>query len=214
MVNGKMVRSVNPCNVEQAAKITNNVKDPCLHRLVDSAIKRDVGYELKQSMNGIFNTNTKFNLDFYDKPLAYFTDGETEPTEITGSYVYRPDGTIERITNITGMDIKITLNSSTLPNSTEEYVTATILHEALHAYFKSANTTFDHDIMVRKYIPWYKASLHAIYPSMTEGDLTGLAYGGLMQEAAFQTSSEYAMKSLYEGVNDSYKHARSGIPCH
>jgi hypothetical protein len=197
--------------------IKNNINDPCLKKMVAAAITRNIQYNLTQSMNSIFGRNANFNLEFIDAPLASSTDGITQTIAIDGHYIYEPDGvTIQRITDIKGMDVRITLNSTTLPNASEEYITATILHEALHAYFRAGNnvSSFDHNTMVNQYIPWYEAIMSSMYVSMSTPDLRGLAYGGLMNEAAFTTSTEYAMKNAYSLINDSYKGARSGTACH
>jgi hypothetical protein len=195
-----------PCIVptpEDILKIKNKVKDPCLRRMVDNSINRNIQYKLGKSMNGIFNTNTKFNLTFIDGPLDKLDDGVTQTIDKKGNG-----------RDIYSLDVQITLNSDVLPNSTEEYVTATILHEALHAYFRATNASFDHDVMAKEYIPWYIETMHSIYPSMTDSDLVGLAYGGLMRDPTFLISSEAAMAPQYDIINKSFREGRSGTGCH
>jgi len=191
--------------------ITNNVQDTCLKNMVNAAINRNIQYNLKESMNGIFGgKQTNFNLDFIDGPLATQTDGVTDVLNSTGNY----NTTEQRYTELLSMSVRITLNSSTLPGGSEEFTTATILHEALHAYFRLTNTSFDHEVMVSKYIPWFTSALKSIYPIITDYDATALAYGGLTQTAGALMGNQSAMLNDYLITNGDYKTAKSGTACH
>lgn len=121
-------------------------------------------------------------------------------------------GNKEPATN--NMSLLVTLNNAALKNASEEFVTETILHEALHAYFKSLNTSFDHTVMINQYIPWFKSSMQAIYPNMSDADLTALAYGGLLDDSGMFTSTEQGMINAYTMINRSYQTSQSGTPCH
>ncbi len=199
------------------ANIYNKVKDPCLYRLVEAARDRDIVYNINASMNKIFKSSASFDLYFEEAKLPYDIDGDTKASGMLGKIFLMPDGvTIDRIASLDQINVTIRLNSSTLPNASEEYVTATILHEALHAYFRMTRSqeAFDHYSMVKEYIPWFDAALKSIYPKMDEADRVALAYGGLMQDVAFTMGDQNAMKSLYGAVNDVYKRAKVGTPCH
>jgi hypothetical protein len=198
-----------------SAFIHNNVNDSCLRRLVQAAIDRNISYNMTESMNGIFDSNLRFNLNFTDVPLANDTDGDTQASDAKGTSILNSDGSL-RFTNLTALTLDIRLNSSTLPNASEEYVTATILHEALHAYFRATRSpiAFDHYNMVQEYIPWFNAAMKSIYPNMDEPIRVALAYGGLMRDVAFTMGDQSSLRNLYGGVNDSYKTAQSGTRCH
>ncbi|EHQ25530.1 hypothetical protein [Mucilaginibacter paludis] len=194
---------------DAALDTINHVKNPCLKKMVSEALKNNIQYELKKSMNGIFANSTKFNLSFIDTLLEPHTDGITTVTRTSTSAI---DGG-SRL-RIDGIDITIALNSYTLPGASKEYISVTILHEALHAYFRTLGyTSFQHDVMVTSYIPWFVTALQGLYPNITEPDAKALAYGGLMDSVAFFSSEEQAMTSAYGIVNNNYKTAASGTPC-
>jgi len=190
--------------------ITNNTNNPCLHNMVNSAIKRNIQYDLKNSMNSIFGgKQTNFNLNFSDAILDSTTSGITDVVSASGNY----NEAERRYTELYSMNVNITLNNTVLPGGSEEFTTATILHEVLHAYFRVTNTSFDHEVMVSHYIPWFTSTLKSIYPTMSDYDATSLAYGGLTQTAGFGLGLEAPMLNFYLLNNDSYKTAKSGTPC-
>lgn len=203
MMEGMGVKALVP----QVVEIKNNVKDTCLRKMVEDARNKNIEFNAKESMNGIFDSNSDFNLNFFDGPLATDLDGITHVSHTGGT-------TVGNRVKITSMDIDITLNSTTLPNSSAEFIAVTILHEVLHAYFAQVGIAFDHDVMVREYIPWFTSSLHSLYPTIPDTDLVALAYGGLMDNATFVNSPEYAMKNIYGSINDNYKGGRLGSKCH
>ncbi|QKJ31385.1 hypothetical protein HQ865_16980 [Mucilaginibacter mali] len=217
-INGKLVvRGVPPPDstsnggtpCEPVQDIKNKVNDPCLHKMVDSAINRNIEYDASESMKGIFDSNSDFNLTFLDNTLSSTIDG-TSQVQHAGASIQQ--GTGKRI--ITSMDINITLNSQTLPNASQEYITATILHEVLHSYFIQAGYIGDdHDTMFNKYIPWFESALHAIYPQLDNNDLQALAYGGLLDSQAFKNSTEGANGNLYFTINNLYKYGNKGKKC-
>jgi hypothetical protein len=49
--------------------ITNSVKDSCLKSMVQSSIDSDIKFNIKQSLNSIFNNNDDINLRYYDSAL-------------------------------------------------------------------------------------------------------------------------------------------------
>jgi hypothetical protein len=201
-----------PCLADKiASKIYDNVANPCVHTMVEAAISRNIEFDLQNSMNRIFGNNANFNLTFNDNPKNLIDptdDGETTPT-YTDAYIQA--GTNRTI--ITGMDIDITLNSKILSGSSQEFVTATILHEALHAYFRTIGTMDDHNVMVIQYIPWFESTLKAIYPSMSDSDAQALAFGGLTQTMAMSVSSYSGQKSFLDNINNIYKDGAKGTPC-
>ena len=191
-----------PCSVPVVADIINKVKDTCLHNMVQAAIDRNIQYNLTQSINSIFGAGSNFNLTFLDGSIpnsnGKIVDAETD---VVGQPTYYLLGA-RKIYHT--MDINITLNSNSLPNTTQEYITVSILHETLHAYFKQTGQIDDHDEMVNNYIPWFESALRAIYPNIPPADLEALAYGGLMDSMAFSLSEKDAFASLYNMTNRLY----------
>lgn len=185
--------------------------------MVEAAVQRNINFNLTASMNSVFNANTNFNLTFADNVLYssgttvdYQTDGITNVISVSAT---QPTGS--RII-VSGMNITITLNTAALSNPSQEFVTATILHEVLHAYFRYVNnsSSFDHYTMVSEYIPWFVAALTATYPNLSTADATALAYGGLTDQTNAMATVSPSVLNSYNLVNASYKNASSGTPCH
>ena len=118
------------------------------------------------------------------------------------------------LVDITGLDLIITLNNAALSEASEEFITATVLHEALHAYFRTSQSVLDHETMVSQYIPWFTDILHSLYPDIPPLELTALAYGGLKETVGFQTGTSPTLLNFYYQANNDYKISRLGKPCH
>jgi hypothetical protein len=113
-------------NVIIDTSITNNF--PCIKKIVDSLTQYSNINALAQvALSTIFGVNEKIHLKFTVNPSwgKNDDDGDTKPDSayVAGSDFYAT----------------IRLNPWVLNNSTQEYIAATIIHEAVHAYidFKS-----------------------------------------------------------------------------
>jgi hypothetical protein len=110
------------------SSITNNF--PCFTKILDS-IKgyANLNAAAQVALHEIFNVNKKIHLTFVaDRNLTKDSlDGDTRTD--SAFTTMNPDGT-------EGIDYfaKIRINYWVLKNSTQEYIAATILHEAIHAY--------------------------------------------------------------------------------
>ena len=201
-----------PCDVN---KITNNVKDPCLNKMVQASIDNNIKLTLSQSMNSIFGLSANFNLTYTDAILHnndgsidYKTDGNTTPLYIGRE---KQSGTGRIL--ITSLDLSIVFNNAALQTASKEFISATILHEALHAYFRSFGGLDDHDTMVNSYIPWFESSLKSLYPTMDDGNVQALAYGGLTSTMAFSISAYSTSSNTFNTINQYYKDGTWGSPC-
>lgn len=108
--------------------ITKNF--PCVPKIMDSISTYANANAIAQVvLHQIFNVDKKIHLDFVaDRNLTKDSiDGDTKTTEAYTTT--NPDGT-------EGVDFfaKIRLNYWVLKHSTQEYIAATIVHEAIHAY--------------------------------------------------------------------------------
>ncbi|HEX8461662.1 MAG TPA: hypothetical protein VF623_09535, partial [Segetibacter sp.] len=137
MVNGKMVRSVNPCNVELVQDIIDSLdsKFKCAKALLAQlpTIKTDIAKIINQA----FNTNHTNDITFYDGNLSDF-----KPMQ---------DGYAK------GFDIY--LNPTVLSNATQEYILVTMYHEALHTYLNLEYKTLGSSAFNAKY-PEIKVTEH------------------------------------------------------
>ncbi|WP_316805422.1 hypothetical protein [Pedobacter nototheniae] len=196
---------------EEPADIKNKVNDPCLKAMVQKELDRGINFSAEETLNSIFGENSDINLDFGDKIYANTgTDGGALITKA----VRNPNGSVAK------MDITITLNSGILPNASQEYITATILHESLHAYFDYKNGVGDengqHIIMASQpYISKFSAAMQKIYPNMSGEDALALAWGGLEGTPDYDTyklAEPYKVGQMYL-ANSEYRDGSKGSKC-
>ncbi|WP_162429145.1 hypothetical protein [Mucilaginibacter sp. 14171R-50] len=196
--------------------IINKVKDPCLKAMVDATIQKDINFYINESMKSIFNQNTDFNIDFADAGPSNFIsptdDGKTDVTHAGFGNVTLPDGSKKLVLNT--MDLTITLNSN-LGNSSKEYITASIMHEAFHAYLTYSQTIVNQHLdMARNYINSMATQLQAMYPNLSPVDAKALAWGGLEREAGIlYTNLNTTEKNIISSTNALYKNGTYGQPC-
>lgn len=112
---------------------------------------------------------------------------------------------------------EIQLNGNILPNSSREYIAATIMHEALHAYMASSNhgeNSLDHEDMAINYVTKMAASLRTMYPTLSESDARALAYGGLEGTATFNFDmSRFGLTGSHINTNLAYRNNTQGHGC-
>lgn len=186
--------------------IVNNVNDPCLKKMVQYSIDKNIQINIKESVNSIFNINDDFDLVYEDNySLPDSIDGETSVI----SYGFSPN----RLASSRTMSIKIGLNSKKLPNSSKEYITATILHEALHAYFRYTGTILDHNNMADNYLNWFKVSVKNIYPNMSDSDAEFLGWRGLSETWRWQNTLDKNIQDNIIDINKRYKDGTNGTKC-
>lgn len=207
---------VEPPPVEEPPKIDNQVKDPCLHKMVEASRSVNIQYSLNETMNSVFDQNTNFNIDFTDALPQTFSspnvDGDAAVDNIKSHLIKQPDGTNRKIIDF--MNVSIRLNSS-LSNSSKEYVTATIIHEALHAYLSYSQTIVNQHLdMARNYLNSMSTQLQSMYPNLSASDANALAWGGLQSEAgSLYNSLSTVEKNNISNINSAYKSGTSGQPC-
>ncbi|WP_343557480.1 hypothetical protein [Sphingobacterium sp.] len=130
------------------AIIVNNVKDPCVKKMVDSIISKDIEFKTRQSLYIIFGQTNDFNLYFYDNDptLSYNTLG----TCLASNLRYSQG-------QLSGMDATIQLNSPRLSTMSQEIIAVTTVHEGIHAYlsykgFISQNNQAQHVEMLKSQV--------------------------------------------------------------
>jgi hypothetical protein len=188
--------------------ITNSVKDSCLKSMVQSSIDSDIKFNIKQSLNSIFNNNDDINLTFVeDISLQDSIDGTA--TLNAGGNGYQ----INAPHSSRLLSVLISLNGNKLPYASQEYITATILHEVLHAYFIYSQTIIDHNNMADNYIMWFKNSMLNIYPNMTINDAEALAWGGLGSTWRWNNTLTNISRNNIININQNYKNGNSGSKC-
>jgi hypothetical protein len=198
-----------PQAASTATVITQNIQDSCIKNMVKFAIKADIQYNIDQSMNSIFGSSTKYNLNIQDgKIVDPTTDGNAT---LLSSY----SQTIWPGQTVTHADVQITLNRNTLPNASREYIAATIIHEAFHA-FLDANPGWysQHTDMAKKYLDQMTQDLLKMFPSMDPNDAKWLTWNGLQPYAgADYNDLSQVEKDLITITNDQYKTNMKGHSC-
>jgi hypothetical protein len=183
--------------------IINNVNDPCLKAMVAEAINNGIEFNVKQSLNSIFSNNDDINIYYDDKILA---------SNIDGNATIRVDNRGSNNSRLFIIDVS--LNISTLPSATKEYVTATILHESLHAYFSYSGMVLQHETMATQYLNWFQSSLISIFPNLTASQARNLGWGGLQETQAYNKLSQLHKDDIIT-TNIIFKTAGQGFgsPC-
>ena len=114
----------NPYNADEVIidpSITNHY--PCVSRIIDSLTNYSNMNALAQvALHTVFGVNKKVKLTFKASNLPSDIDGETEAGSLNN-----PDSVYSTT---------IHLNKLILDSSTQEYIAATIIHEAIHSYIR------------------------------------------------------------------------------
>lgn len=83
------------------------------------------------------------------------------------------------------LNYEINFNANKLKHCSQEFIAATFLHEAIHAYLKYHITEYDfenipqHALMLGAFFDRYVNSLKALYPVLTDLQARALCYDGL-----------------------------------
>jgi len=163
--------------------IKSTITNPCLKILVNDIISKGIEFTTEQTLNSIFGSNSKINLTFAQ---ANYSSADTDGSTTPPSVVLNSDQTIK------SFDITLKLNEKTMPNAAKEYISATVIHETLHAYFsyrdKELNPTGQHNEMATDiYVAWFINAIKNIYPTISDFNAKALAWGGLEDTAGWDT---------------------------
>lgn len=173
-------------------KVVNQLTDPCQQAVLQMLVQKGLKAEVNKILRDVFNVNDEVDITFRDVPsLPNTTDGQISPTS-TGTY-------FERLNMVTA-DIIVDINNVALANATKEYLAATFLHEAIHAYIDYRNLVVQaggysnavirldqHDVMAAAYVNQLKDAVLEIFPSYPPDYAEALAWGGLHESAAWST---------------------------
>ncbi|KKO92467.1 hypothetical protein AAW12_05040 [Sphingobacterium sp. Ag1] len=177
------------------ALIVNNVQNPCVRKMVDSIISKDIVFTARQSLNTIFGQSNDFNLYFYDnEPLGYNNLGNCLASNIRYSQG-----------QISGMDATIQLNSPRLSTMSQEIVAVTTVHEGVHAYlsykgFISQNNQAQHVVMLKTYVSFMANYLINKFKTPNK-EAYALAFNGL--DTAFGELSSDTKQQITDGLSTS-----------
>ena len=141
--------------------ITNNIKDPCLKKLITNLQQSNkISNAIGSILQNVFGKNNSIILTFNQDNNLKNDKGETD----YGQAYQDPNDKNK---------YNITLNALAMSNWSQERQTLTIMHEVLHDYFKyeyqeSYKISFpnDHTQILDKYIDKMASSLEDIYPNL------------------------------------------------
>ncbi|MDI3318770.1 hypothetical protein [Pinibacter soli] len=137
---------------------------------------------------------------------------------------------------------KIGLNINTLPHSSYEYVTSTIMHEVIHAYLTEIKGAKFHDFSefgnytqndgtfsftldypgvsgghetysFYDMIGWMKDAMKQLFPYLSDREAWAIAWGGLEKTSAF-LALPIADQNYIKQVNYEHSSGQKGITCH
>ncbi|WAC41196.1 hypothetical protein [Pedobacter sp. SL55] len=182
--------------------VTDNTTNPC--------IKSGV------SLGSLANTTIGTMLNKTFGPSNEYGGLDLEFAEgITGT----DDGWCRKNGNISWV---ITINQN-LPNtSSKEDILATVYHEILHAYLeatypKDATGMFliphnEHQDMAEKYLTLMVGALKINYPSLSDKDAWGLAWGGLENTPFYKDNTKLTANQRLEIAEINRKHKNKSNP--
>jgi len=167
--------------------IINQVKDPCLYNVVQGTLDQDIKGEISEILYSLGeSTAVKISI----KDVASLADGADDAL----------NGTFITENGVTKLDLTISLNLSNLHSSqrtaSQEFVAGTIIHEAIHAYFRFKMGSdekidqMDHKTMSESYVAPMVTYLRSLY-GMTNKEASSIVWRGLMSTNAYQNSTSF-----------------------
>lgn len=183
--------------------IRNKVEDPCLKGMVNDILLGEIDNDISLMIKSVFGQDASVNLEIRDVENLNHSRDAT----ITSNYE-----------NSTLTNALIKLNKDVLPNSSKEYITSVILHEALHAYLhvNIGDSTINHEIMAAKYVTTMANILTTMYTNLSLNDALSLSWGGLKDTSSFpyppssaNVPSNHAILNTNHRYNSIYKVGQS-----
>jgi hypothetical protein len=160
--------------------VKNKVKDQCIKKVVDQIMQSKLNSNtITDILNNIFSINSNINITFVEDPTMVNSNGE--PVDARTSH--NPN-------SINPTDIVISLNTTTLTGTSQEYKAATIIHEIIHASLDVSNASlstpidfysqyFQHSDMLEKYMEDMSSGLHDFFPYLSMNAARSLCLNGL-----------------------------------
>ncbi|MFZ4103670.1 MAG: hypothetical protein ACOYKI_02970 [Sediminibacterium sp.] len=153
-------------------KIENFIKDTCLAKIVQKIIEKDLANAMSQKLLSIFDKSETMNL--------YFIDRSTNVDNSPGNFRVSPQKS--GVSNYT-----IYLDLTKMPEASNEYKAAVIIHEITHAIIRTnltseGNSMMTHSekhfIMLDKYIKQMKEFLQETF-TLTDEEALSMIFAGI-----------------------------------
>lgn len=183
----------------------NNITDSCLRALVVSLLNSEVKSQFQTLMHDFLLGD--------DHLIITFKDEDFGDEDAAGEM----PGLVPKIIN--GEDYllgTLYLNTRVLAGASQEYKTAVIYHEILHAYFHKLGGLFNgvhHAAMASSYTNMLKNVLMARFPNLSAVNASALAWNGLHDTVMWDLRPD-ASQIDYLNIEYSYtKHGTAGSRC-
>ena len=196
--------------------IVDSLQDTCLNNAFKSILfSTNQQNVIGNLINKTFGSNAQFNLTFVQSSLLSNSQmANTPPFSLS--------------INAAGDSIfttHITLNGNILPNSSQEFIATTILHESLHAYFEfiglfPGSSLNQHMVMSQNYVNLLMASLQSVYP-ISDSDAKAIILSEMADYASTYPNDYLNLLHSYGLTGNqlvstytSYLNGTSGTKCH
>ncbi len=190
-------------------EIINKVDDPCLKDMVEESIDQDCRNKVSTIINTLFAASETHHLYFEDNPtLAPPLENADARTQVDLHNMSLPNR----------LKIEITFNTSQLDSASQEYIAATIFHEAIHAWIDYSfpvptEAAQHHESMAQSgNIQMVANAIREIYPNLSMQDAIDLSWGGLQNTIAWTNLTPQERDRINQ-VNNAHKFGTSGTPC-
>ncbi len=182
----------------ESTEVKNEVNEPCLKNMVNNILLANVENKVSRMIDSLFGNHASIDLIIRDNlPLPLHIDGNA--------------GSIADSTGTGYGGAIIYLNREVLKKSSKEYIAATIMHEALHAYLGHFGIIMDasHEKMAKDYVNTMGDILKGMFSHLSHSDAKSLAWGGLVDTYFYENPPAGLLKPLATDTVNS--HHRKGI---
>lgn len=209
------------------AIIKSELTNPCLVRAYNGIFNStNLSSFVSKVINEVFGKPTAdvdVDLIFREKPDSYFAErgiqGQYDAVESHIEDWRNSNGTITR-----QGQIFINLNVDILPKTSNEHMTATFFHEALHGYLAVQKIAFgedfrnQHETMAAQYTDKLAAAIKEIHPSISDDEAKALGWSGLQETLSWSSNRiRDLMEKSYKFTNAmspiiAHQEGRAGTP--
>lgn len=180
---------------DNETEVKNKVKNVCLYNMVQNVLNsKNIENKIALMIDSVFGGSTAPSLIIEDKIL---------PDTIDGAAFSTPAGSLIQL----NVDLK---------DSSQEYIAATIMHEALHVYMGHCGIILDvaHEAMAKDYVDVMANILKQIYSHIDISDAKKLAWGGLQGTSIYKNPPPtLVIPPDVNTVNLNYRNNSVGMGC-
>lgn len=174
--------------------LTNKLTDPCMSKILDETLNHNGSKIIKDILQNL-GESPLIDLSFQNvASLDNGADARIQPTFVTNPYGQRI---------LTGT---IYFNDENLVRASKEYISVLIIHEAIHAYFRSKTgkqepfDEMDHSKMSKEYVDPMTTFIVGMY-GISATDASSIIWRGLSKTQAYATSETFAIQESGQTIS-------------